>query len=249
MTSWPAKDPDAVLDYLYRIPLDPEDSIAALGDVTFELVSGSVVIGDKTLAAAPDTTDKGYGQDFTVFLSGGADGEIAVFRIAWQTAGGRSPNDDVVTLPVIESDVVLALTGYMKPAPAHLVARYPAFSAVDAGTIQYWLTERSVDTSWSEGDYAAALMALAAHNMALAGLGTDGKSLAGVPAGITAMKSGSLALNFTTEAANARLAGSLSATRYGQEYGMLLRRNRGGPLVSNTGAAPYDSMRYPQGEA
>jgi hypothetical protein len=63
------------------------------------------------------------------------------------------------------------------------------------------------------------------------------------------MKSGSLALNFTTEAANARLTGSLSSTRYGQEYGMLLRRNRGGPLVSNTGAAPYDYMRYPQGEA
>jgi hypothetical protein len=118
-------------------------------------------------------------------------------------------------------------------------------------TIRYWLTdaERYVTSAWSEGDYAAGLMALAAHNMALAGLGTDGAALAGVPAGITRMKSGSLELGFTDAAANARMGGSLESTRYGVEYSLLLRRNRGGPYVMPTGVAPpgvYASA-YPDG--
>jgi hypothetical protein len=134
----------------------------------------------------------------------------------------------------------LALTGYAKPAPAHLRQRYPAFASVDAGTIQYWLTdaERSVGVSWSEGDYAAALMALAAHNMALAGLGSDSAALATVPAGVSRFKSGSLDVTLTDAAANARATGSLASTRYGQEYQVLLRRNRGGPLVSDSGVIP-----------
>ena len=38
-------------------------------------------------------------------------------------------------------------------------------------TIRTWLTdaERFVDRSWAEGDYAAALMAKAAHEMVLLG--------------------------------------------------------------------------------
>jgi hypothetical protein len=75
--------------------------------------------------------------------------------------------------------------------------------------------------------------------MALAGLGTDGAALAGVPGGVTAIKSGSLSANFTVEAANARMVGDFTATRYGQEYQLLLRRNRGGPRTSDTGCVPF----------
>lgn len=250
MTSWPAKDPDAVLDYVYRIALDAGDSVSS-GMPWVTKLSGDVVIDSQTLASPPDTTADGYGQDLTVWLSGGTNGETAVFRIAWETAGGRA-NDDVVTLAVIESDVEpLVLTDYAKPAPAHLSARYPAFAAVSSATIQYWLTdaERSVDATWSEGDYAAALMALAAHNMALAGLGLDSAALGSIPSGLTRMKSGSLELGFTEAAANARMTGSFDATRYGQEYQALLRRNRGGPLVQPTGALPtFGYPAYPQGQ-
>jgi len=245
MVTWPAKDPDAVLDYVYRIPLDAGDSVAAIGDVSFTKLSGTVAINNSPgqLAAMPDTTVKGYGQDFTTFLSGGADGETSVFRIEWTTVGGRT-NDDIITLAVVANETpALALTGYAKPLPAHLVLRYPAFAGVDPATIQYWLTdaERSIDTSWSEGDYAAALMSLAAHNMALAGLGTDSAGLAGIPAGVTRMKSGSFELGLTEAAANARSTGSLAATRYGQEYVLLLLRNRAGPRVTDTGAYPADA--------
>jgi hypothetical protein len=248
MSTWPSKDPDAILDYVYRIPLDEGDSVTAH---TFSELTGTVAIendpGD--LAAAPDTTAAGYGQNVTVRLSGGADGETAVFQIGWTTAGGRT-DDDVITLFVSSHEYdALALTGYAKPLPPHLKQRYPAFADVDAGTVQYWLTdaERSVDTSWSEGDYAAGLMALAAHNMALAGYGTDAAKLAVIPAGVSRFKSGSLDVTLTDASANARMGASYDSTRYGQEYLALLRRNRGGPLVGDTGALPTPGYPYPAG--
>jgi hypothetical protein len=236
--TWPAKDPDAVLDYVYRIPLDAGDSVS--GQPTFTKLTGDVAIDLIASIAAPDTTAEGYGQDLTVWLSGGTDGEVSVFRVAWTTVETRT-DDDIITLAVSSHELeALALTGYAKPLPGHLVLRYPAFAAVPAGTIQYWLSdaERFVGTSWLEGDYAAGLMSLAAHNMALAGLGTDAASLSGVPAGLTSMKSGTLSLTFSQEAANARLGGNLSSTRYGAEYAVLLGANRGGPLVAPTGIAP-----------
>jgi hypothetical protein len=246
MVTWTAKDPDAVLDYIYRIPLDANDSVASATPWIARL-AGTVVIDSQALAATPNTTTEGYGQDLTVWLSGGAAEETSVFRVSWVTADGRT-DDDVITLPVIESDVApLVLTGYAKPSPAHLAIKYPAFAAVAASTIQFWLTdaERYVTNAWSERDYAAGLMALAAHNMAVAGIGAEATALTGIPAGVTAMKSGSLALNFTPEAANARLTGDLSGTPYGQEYAGLLRRNRGGPLVAPSGIPPFDA--YPVG--
>lgn len=141
---------------------------------------------------------------------------------------------------------------YDLPTAAELKLRYPAFAAVADDTVTYWIEDatRSVDTSWSEGDYAPALMSLAAHNMALTGLGAEASALASLPAGVTRIKSASFEAAFTDAAANARASGSFDATRYGQEYLLLLRRNKAGPLVSNTGAAPIDTfIRYPQGQA
>lgn len=238
MTAWPAKDPDAVQDYLYTIPLDAGDSVTSY---TFTRVAGTVVIDSHSRSGA----------DVTAFLSGGEDGETSAFKVAWVTTGGRE-DEDYITLRVIAADyVALELTDYMKPLPQHLVARYPAFADVATATIQYWLTdaERHVDDSWTEGDYAAGLMALAAHNMQLAGLGTDAASLADLPAGITSLKSASLAVTFTQEAAQGRTTGALSSTRYGSEFAALRQRNHGGARVTATGTLPYDPLRYPHGEA
>jgi hypothetical protein len=226
MPIWPAKDPGAVLDYVYRIALDAGDSVPPNG-ATFTKLSGDVAIDSQALAAAPDTTAEGYGQNYTVFLSGGTDGGASVFKIEWETVAGRT-DDDFITLTVASRQLpALALTGYAKPEPGHLVLRYPAFA-----------DERSVDLSWSEGDYAAALMALAAHNMALAGLGADAALQSVIPSGVSRFRSGSLDVSLTEAAANARATGSFAATRYGQEYQLLLRRNRSGPLVSDTGVLP-----------
>lgn len=223
--AWPAKDPDAVLDYLYTIPLDEGDSVTTH---TFTRVSGTVAIDSESRDGA----------DVTAFLSGGADGETAVFKVTWDTAGGRT-DEDFVTLAVAAKEIEdLALTDYAKPTAAHLIARYPDFAAVPVATIRAWLTdaERSVDTSWIEGDYAAALMALAAHNMALAGIGAAGA--AQIPAGVTRFRSGQMDVAISEAAANAAAAGGTSATRYGQEFERLRYRSFGGPrVVSTAGSA------------
>lgn len=236
MTSWTAKDPDAVQDYLFTIPLDEGDTVASH---TFEKLSGDVVIDSEVRA----------GDEVTVWLSGGTVGETAVFRVAWETVGGRE-DDEVITIAIIANEYeALILTGYVKPSVAHLTARYPAFVDVEPTTIAYWLTdaERYVDDTWMEGDYAAALMALAAHNMAVAGLGTDVTSTAGIPQGVTSMKSGTFSLAFSESAANGRISGALSSTRYGAEFAALLRRNKAGPRVMGTGTVDYSPYPYPTG--
>lgn len=236
MTSWAAKDPDAVQDYTFTIPLDEGDSVT---DYSLTLVSGTVVI---------DAQDRD--EDLvTATLSGGEDGETAVFHIAWETTAGRE-DDEYITLLVIDDSAPVALTGYAKPRPSDLMVRYPAFADVDATTLQYWLTdaERFVDESWSEGDYAAALMAMAAHNMALAGIGADAAATGDLPAGVTSLKTGSLSVSFSDKAASDRAAGALSSTRYGTEFATLRRRNRFGPRVTETGTVPYVRERYVDGE-
>jgi hypothetical protein len=244
--TWPSKDPDAVLDFVYRIPLDAGDSVSNSPPWITKL-SGDVVIDSQSLASAANTTDEGYGQDVTIWLSGGTDGETALFEVSWTTAGTRL-DDGLVQLPVVSSELpTLLLTDYMKPSTGHLIARYPAFADVPGSTIAYWLTdaERYVTDAWTERDYAAGLMALAAHNMTLAGLGTDAAAISGIPTGITRMKSGSLELGFTDAAANGRMGGDLLSTRYGAEYRALLIRNRGGVRVQPTGSIPCGA--YPSG--
>lgn len=124
------------------------------------------------------------------------------------------------------------------PLPADLKLRYPAFAAVDDATVQYWLTdaERFVDTTWPEGDYAPALMAVAAHNMALSGLGAIGAGA--LPAGVTRFKSGAMDVTISEAAASAQAKGGWAATRYGLEFQTLQRRSFAGPRVVAAGRLP-----------
>lgn len=128
---------------------------------------------------------------------------------------------------------------YTAPTPADLKARYPAFAAVDDETIQYWLTdaERFVDESWLEADYAPALMAVAAHHMADAGLGAQSGS-ASLPAGVTRFRSGQMDVTVSDSAASASAKGGFGSTRYGREYQAMLRRNFGGPRAIVAGTVP-----------
>ncbi len=236
MTTWAAKDPDATQDYTFTIPLDEGDSVAAY---TLARVSGTVTIDSDSRAGAV----------VTAWLSGGEDGETSVFRIAWETTAGRE-DDDYITLLVSDDSAPVTAEDYAKPRPSDLIARYSAFADVATATIQYWLTdaERFVDTSWTEGDYAPALMALAAHNMALAGLGTEAAATAGLPTGLTSLKSASFSASFSDQVAADRTTGALASTRYGAEFATLRRRNRGGPRIAATGTVPYTSQRYVDGE-
>lgn len=125
---------------------------------------------------------------------------------------------------------------YTAPTPADLKIRYAAFAAVADEIIQYWLTdaERFVDQSWFESDYAPALIAAAAHNMSLDGHGSVSGS-GSIPAGVTRFKSGAIDLTLTEASANAQVKGGWASTRYGREFALLLRKNKGGPRLISAG--------------
>lgn len=112
--------------------------------------------------------------------------------------------------------------------------RYPAFVAVPDQTVQYWLTdaERIVTTGWIEADYDVAIMAHAAHEMALAGLEGGSGGGGGTMEGVTSFRSASMSVTFSDAHAARLSAGGWEATRYGREFLIYLRRNRGGPVVA-----------------
>lgn len=99
MKSWPAKDPDEILDYdldwtnrlysadeLARVDagetVTPADTIASS---TFELPDGSLVANSSTYSSARTK----------VWLAGGADGESYLVQNRITTAGGRTMDQTV----------------------------------------------------------------------------------------------------------------------------------------------------------
>lgn len=126
---------------------------------------------------------------------------------------------------------------YTVPTADDLRARFPAFADVADETIDYWLTDAQliVTTSWIEADYAPAMMALAAHNMAVEGLAAPGSTT--LPAGLTMFRSGDITVQQDAETARAQAGGGYDSTRYGIAFKTFLRRNRGGPFVAASPAA------------
>jgi hypothetical protein len=132
---------------------------------------------------------------------------------------------------------------YDAPTPADLIARYPAFAQVDPATISYWLTDslRYVDTSWMEQDYAPALIAHAAYEMAkrgIPGIATSAAASA-IGQGLSRWRSGSADLQFSDEAVKVALAGGYGVSIYGMEYCELLARNKIGIGVTAPGRVPF----------
>lgn len=128
---------------------------------------------------------------------------------------------------------------YTEPTPADLKTRYPAFADVADATVQTYLddTATSVDGSWREGDYIPAKVAKAAHEMALAGIGTRSEVDTWAAAGLNKVKSGNLDVSFSDAKVARASAGTLDATAYGQAYKRILKRNKGGPRLVG-GRAP-----------
>lgn len=125
------------------------------------------------------------------------------------------------------------------PTPGDLKTRYPSFSGVADATVQYWLTdaERFVSTSWIEADYAPAIMAYAAHHMALEGLYDSGAG-GSLPAGVTGFKSGNLSVQIDASYARSAAAGSWDATRFGKAFRIMQRRNAASVIVATPGRLP-----------
>lgn len=136
---------------------------------------------------------------------------------------------------------------YTDATAADLKAAFPRFDAVADETVEFWLEQarRSVDTSWTEGDYAMGQMLLAAHYMTLEGYGTGGEAEAAASgsAEFKTIRSGALTLErFDHGAASAQ--GAIGSTSYGRRWKALAKVNRGGARTTPTGALP-DQQAWP----
>ncbi|MBB5709342.1 DUF4054 domain-containing protein [Sphingomonas xinjiangensis] len=123
---------------------------------------------------------------------------------------------------------------YTQPTADEFRKRFPAFAAVPADTIEYWLQDARliVTESWAEVDRAPAEMTLAAHNMSengvLGGTGAVGDLRT---MGVTDFKSASMSVSFDSSVG---VSTGYKATRYGRAFEVFLRRNVGGPRLVGT---------------
>lgn len=206
MIAWPAKDPADIADYTWTPDLDAGDTIVAF---TATVTSGTV-----TKQGAETKTDTSG----TVWLQGGADGELAIITLTITTAGGRTFREGAV-LPVFDRAT---------ESLAIFRLRYPAFAAVSDGLVSYRVYEALsvVGTEWAEAERISARTAWAAHKLAEAG------SLSGgVPQGLTSFKSGTFSATVANELAG--LTG-FDATVYGREFLAMRRAAFSGPILAWT---------------
>lgn len=231
MVSWNPKDPDEVVNYSldWSTQLAQGDTIAPGGSV-WSGVIGVAVDADSIAGDFLSTVAR---------ISGGVDGAVAQLTNTITTVGGETL-EQVVELPIV-ANPLSPLEGYDMPRPSDLIDRYPAFAAVPYQTISIHLNDAlsGVDTSWQQPDYAPAIVALAAHNMSLLGLGDEGEISGYRRAGVSSLRDGAFSVSFNDKCVGAASGGKFNATPYGRQYAVLLRRNKGGPRLVG-GAAPPD---------
>ena len=123
----------------------------------------------------------------------------------------------------------------MLPAPADLLARFPAFAGVDAGVVGTALAEAAtrVDATWTPGDYPLGVMLYAAHTLTLDGFGSGAEAALGAAGalGFQTFRSGSLNLERAAQPSRDGTASMLSETTYGRRFLALLRVNQPAVLV------------------
>lgn len=134
-----------------------------------------------------------------------------------------------------------------------LKTAFPRFGAVADETVEFWLerARRSVDQTWTEGDYAMGQMLLACHLMTLQGLGTGAEAEAAAQGAsdYKVIKSASITLERFDQGGSGAASGELGSTGYGRQFAALARQNVGGPRVAPTGTSPYPGGHYVDGGA
>lgn len=222
--AWPSKDPDEVLRYTYDWSPDLAEG---------ETLTDTILVDP--LVPAGTTVEAVQHDDAHVFviISGGTTGEEAQFLIRPTTSTGEVLEDTVV-LPIFAKVKPVAYPGgYIDPTPGNLVALYPEFADVPVTTLETYMAEaaRIVDTSWTEGDFGRARMALAAHNLTINGIGEtpEARAIRGGSEEFRVMGIGPLRLErFDRPGGTSEFA----KTRYGKAFRQMLRMNKGGARVT-----------------
>lgn len=206
MIAWPAKDPADIADFTWTPALDAGDTIASF---VAAITSGAITQSEPS----SHTDTQG-----TVWITGGADKELAILSLTITTAGGRTFREAAV-LPVFDrASETLAI----------FRLRYPSFAAVSDGAISYRLYEALdvVGDNWPADMLMQARTAWAAHKLVETG------TLSGaVPQGLTSFKSGTFSA--TVSDGLASLTG-LDATVYGREFLAMRRVSFSGPIMAWT---------------
>ncbi len=231
MLTWPAKDPDEVLDYSVEWSERLEGGEAIVSS-SFTVDSGTITKDSESFA----------GTRSQVWLSGGTDGTTVELRNRITTSGGRTLERSIA-LPIISTSATAVPTPYTAPTPANLRSRFaPRFNAVSTEQIASALTRaaRMVDESWTEGDFVEGRLLYAAHLLTLDGLGTgaEAQSAAAGTTGFRVIKSGSLSLERGAQGSGASASG-LNATAFGQQFRQLLALNVGGVRVASGATRTY----------
>jgi hypothetical protein len=109
--------------------------------------------------------------------------------------------------------------------------RYPEFASVSDQLVVYWMSKAvaTVTECWGT-DYEDGIMLFAAHKVSISGALTVGPGR-GELAGVTRFRSASMDIAISETVANAGAKGGWSASSYGQEFQILLRRHCGGPRL------------------
>jgi hypothetical protein len=220
-STWERKDPDEVVNY--SVPWGGQLAEGAtIATSNWPDPSGAVLTN-------PGISDDG--QSTLVTVSGGTDGTTAVFTNVITTTDGETL-EQLILLPIVANSTEEP-EPYDTPRPQDLVERYPAFASVSYTTIAVHIRDAlsGADTTWKEADYHPAVLSLAAHNMALLGLGDEGEVEGYRRAGVTSIRDGAFGVSFSDKAVGRANGGGLDATPYGRAYMVLLRRNRGGPRL------------------
>ncbi len=127
---------------------------------------------------------------------------------------------------------------YIAPSVADFQSRFPRFAATGPVAVQSALDEgaRSVDETWTEGDFAMGRMLYAAHVLTLEGFGEGAESQAMAQGmGVySSMTSGSLSLTRAggSSSGGGGMASGFGSTSYGLRFLALLRRNFAGVAVA-----------------
>lgn len=123
---------------------------------------------------------------------------------------------------------------YDAPTPTEFKARFPEFASETDQRVQIFLTEAGtqVDTSWIEADYPTAIMFLAAHKLAMANAnaGSGGGSASSGP--ISSESFQGMSRSYDNSKMTAAQKSSYGGTWYGQEFYLLLQKNKPGVMVA-----------------
>lgn len=122
---------------------------------------------------------------------------------------------------------------YSVPLASEFKTRHPRFASLENCQIDAVIEEatRQVDETWTEGDYANAIMYLTAHMLIMEGAlgGDDAPPIDAGP--LTGWSTGDASESYAQSRAGGDSAGQYGATEYGQRFAALRRRNVGGPVI------------------